>query len=352
MYANEADPEENPTQGWAWNDEEGYFMRPGIFFTNRWSPVSLNLDQQQDSRYQYNPAIHPLYRNVVQTQNDKEQKLFNRDKQRTQENAERLMYWGREDEAQQLISDFNRKYNLGSEPKYSQSAENIRRTPLFTTSVMPQDNTRVTGAVIEELPQTAKKTPQKVRNEALQEEVKNKNPTMSGYFDGSRFVIMQDDGNIIYRQTYPAVAGKPDKDGKFDYSPERQKTPDEGPLPEGTYWINPQKIIKSPDAWSFENVGNIAAGIINTISKEKVGSMPGGRPAWGEGHVQINPTKVVVDGVKRGGFTIHGGSTPGSVGCIDLTENDGNFFDFLEKHRGDQDSIPIFVKYPKLGSGK
>lgn len=357
MYADELNSEENPTQGWAWNDEKGYFMRPGILFTDRWNPVRLDLDQQQDSRYQYNPAIHPLYRDVVHAQNDAErmrqaQKQFDRDKQRTQESVERLMYWGREDEAQQLMDDFNRRYNLVSEPIQSRSTKDVEKTALLTTPVMQQDNTRIVGPIIGEMSHAIKKAPQEVQNKALQEEVKNKNPTMSGFFDGNRFVITQDDGNVIYRQTYPAVAGKPDENGKFDYSPERQKISDGGPIPEGTYWINPQKINKSPDAWSLENIGNIGAAIVNKISKRKYGSMPGGRPAWGEGHVQINPTEVEVDGVKRGGFTIHGGNTPGSSGCIDLTENDGNFFDFLEKHRGNQDSVPIFVEYPNPKSGK
>ncbi len=35
MYADELNSEENPTLGWAWNDEKGYFMLPGILFTDR-----------------------------------------------------------------------------------------------------------------------------------------------------------------------------------------------------------------------------------------------------------------------------------------------------------------------------
>lgn len=68
--------------------------------------------------------------------------------------------------------------------------------------------------------------------------------------------------------------------------------------------------------------------------------------------MEINPKQVDVGGVKRGNFTIHGGLTHGSRGCIDITENDGNFFDLLEKHRGNQDSVPIFIEYPKPKFGK
>lgn len=41
---------------------------------------------------------------------------------------------------------------------------------------------------------------------------------------------------------YIAVSGKPDKDGKFDYSTERQKLSGIGPIPAGEYWINPSEI--------------------------------------------------------------------------------------------------------------
>lgn len=237
----------------------------------------MDLDQQQDSRYQYNPAIHPLYRDVVHAQNDAErmrqaQKQFDRDKQRTQESAERLLYWGREDEAQQLMDDFNRRYNLVSEPIQSQSTKDVEKTALLTTPVMQQDNTRIVGPIIGEMPHAIKKAPQEVQNKALQEEVKNKNPTMSGFFDGNRFVITQDDGNVIYRQTYPAVAGKPDENGKFDYSPERQKIPNQGPIPEGTYWINPQKIIQAPSKGSIKDILNILGN--NPI--RKYSNFPGG----------------------------------------------------------------------------
>lgn len=75
--------------------------------------------------------------------------------------------------------------------------------------------------------------------------------------------------------------------------------------------------------------------------------MSGGIPAWGAGHVSINPNKIDVDGIKRDNFTIHGGWDAESGGCIDLTDQDERFFKFLEKHRNTQDSIPIFVKYPK-----
>lgn len=118
----------------------------------------------------------------------------------------------------------------------------------------------------------------------------------------------------------------------------------QGPIPEGTYWINPQKIIYGLPRGSLMDFLNTHAR--NTIFG-KSGKFPGGTRSWGIGRVDINPAQIDVGGVKRGDFSIHGGDVPGSAGCIDITGQDKNFFDFLEKHRTSQDSIPIFVKYPK-----
>lgn len=86
----------------------------------------------------------------------------------------------------------------------------------------------------------------RIQQRQKQQGAKEKNPSMSSYFDGRIFTIRQDDGNIIYRESYPAAAGKKNENGEFDYSRERQRIPGVGPIPEGTYWINPQRIIKSP----------------------------------------------------------------------------------------------------------
>ena len=77
----------------------------------------------------------------------------------------------------------------------------------------------------------------------------------------------------------------------------------------------------------------------------KFSSFPGGTWAWGRGRVPIYPNETVVDGVKRGGFTIHGGSDPGSAGCIDLTDYDMKFLKELGRYKRVTDSIPLKVDY-------
>ena len=167
--------------------------------------------------------------------------------------------------------------------------------------------------------------------------IPEKEPDMSLFFDGEFLTVRKDKGDVILRNTYPAISGRIGDDGKFDNSQERQKMVGEGPLPEGQYWINPQKINRIAET----SLVNRAYGVVGR------GLFPGGKNSWGEGRIDILPKEVVVDGVKRNGFTIHGGKNPGSAGCIDLVDNDSDFFKFVEKYRGKQDSIPLSVKYKR-----
>jgi hypothetical protein len=141
---------------------------------------------------------------------------------------------------------------------------------------------------------------------------------LSLHFDGKRLLLFG--GKTEY--SYPAVSGKPSKDGKFNYTPEHQKTPNGGPIPEGTYWINPNEIweLEWYDFWTNEN-------------------------AWGKYRVTIHPFRTTV-AHGRGGFFIHGGKNPGSIGCIDLTSNITQFVRDLEKEGARRKcQIHLTVKY-------
>jgi hypothetical protein len=45
---------------------------------------------------------------------------------------------------------------------------------------------------------------------------------------------------------FPAVSGRSNA-GKFDYSLDRQKIPNQGPIPAGEYWIQPSELQEN--AW-------------------------------------------------------------------------------------------------------
>jgi hypothetical protein len=115
-------------------------------------------------------------------------------------------------------------------------------------------------------------------------------------FDGRAVTMM---GGKQAR-SYAADSGKPDRQGRFDYSRPRQRSGFNGPIPEGKYWINPSEL------WSRWRVD---------IFHDRRH-----REGWGDHRITIHPFPTTDVG-KRGGFFIHGGRFRGSAGCIDLTHH-------------------------------
>ncbi|MEZ5601109.1 MAG: DUF2778 domain-containing protein [Candidatus Competibacteraceae bacterium] len=76
----------------------------------------------------------------------------------------------------------------------------------------------------------------------------------------------------------------------------------EGPIPQGIYWIRPDEL---DDNW------------LNCRLSDRFAN------AWGRYRISIHPFTTETFG--RGGFFIHGGATPGSAGCIDLTNHMDRF---------------------------
>lgn len=118
----------------------------------------------------------------------------------------------------------------------------------------------------------------------------------------------------------PAASGKL-LNGQFDYSKERQKIPNQGPIPEGNYWINPAEL--DDNTWN------------PFVSYD----------SWGNFRITIHPfTNTETFG--RGGFFIHGGSTAGSAGCIDLIGSMDAFASFLKQYKNCK--IQLKVSYPVI----
>ncbi|HVI56543.1 MAG TPA: tlde1 domain-containing protein [Luteibacter sp.] len=105
--------------------------------------------------------------------------------------------------------------------------------------------------------------------------------------------------------SYPAVSGR-HRSGGFDYAKERQKLRNEGPIPEGVYWVAPGEL------WSNDWY------------------RPAASASWGKYRLAIHPfPETETHG--RGGFFIHGGTAPGSAGCIDLWAHMDSFVDGLKQ---------------------
>ena len=109
-----------------------------------------------------------------------------------------------------------------------------------------------------------------------------------------------------------------------------QNVANHGPIPEGTYYANQDQR---------QNIGlwDSVAGIVGH------GKWAGSLPAWGTKRVWLQPD-VNTNTYGRSDFSIHGGLSKGSAGCIDIPWQTGKLSNYLD---GCQDSVPLYVKYPK-----
>jgi hypothetical protein len=128
---------------------------------------------------------------------------------------------------------------------------------------------------------------------------------------------------------YQGVAGRVDSLGRNLFG---QQDADRGPLPEGRYSFDPKQIQNYSDTSRVDRMKGVFGG----------GTFPGGTDSWGQQRVWLTPDPANTM-YGRGGFTIHGGTDPGSRGCIDLT---GQAADFFSVVGGETDIIKVDVDYP------
>lgn len=119
-----------------------------------------------------------------------------------------------------------------------------------------------------------------------------------------------------------AVSGRA-VNGRFDYSPARQRQADQGPIPAGNYWIQPNEL--QANAWY---------------------RLRNPRAAWGDHWITIHPYPGTQT-YGRGGFFIHGGAAPGSAGCIDLSVSMERFVEAIAQELESRTPchIPLSVRY-------
>lgn len=85
----------------------------------------------------------------------------------------------------------------------------------------------------------------------------------------------------------------------------------------------------------------ILQGSINVFGNDD--DMPIRRISFEEGYVVYYREEMSL--LYGENFSIHGGKTPGSAGCIDITSNDVHFFKQVTKYRRDCTKIQLIVKY-------
>jgi len=158
---------------------------------------------------------------------------------------------------------------------------------------------------------------------------KNVDLYRSGQYDGNRL----HNGQLEYN-----LSGQSGQNGYQNRN--SQNIPNKGPIPEGTYYADQnqrQTITPLQAGWG------IIAPIANKILPKPKGTWNGSLPAWGTRRVWLRPDENT-NTYGRSGFTIHGGWSKGSAGCIDIPWQTKQLSDFLDNC---QDSVPVYVKYPK-----
>jgi hypothetical protein len=185
------------------------------------------------------------------------------------------------------------------------------------------------------------------------------------FFNGNELKFIED-GKV--KKTWKAVSGRTHYHWHIDptiwkkrytLSPnEWSKAKNEGPTPPGVYTLGNTQKRKGDPRWKKD-----PDYIKLAMSKTTASDLPGSNikdtdghefrqntrssdVAWGEYRWLLIPKKgTQTHG--RTNFYIHGGGTPGSIGCIDLVTDSGDFADYYEswKKRTKGKTIEVFVDY-------
>lgn len=153
-------------------------------------------------------------------------------------------------------------------------------------------------------------------------------------FDGET-LFWQEEGHA---RKWPAWSGR-----QGYWSPVFQSVKNIGPLPQGFYEVRQNDYA----SWDETPLYNRAACILNIVGR-KVGLWPGCTTAWGHYRVGLTP-KPTTRIYNRSEFTIHGGSYPGSAGCIDLVDGIDSFVQQFREYGKD---LLLEVRYKPLPSGQ
>jgi len=145
------------------------------------------------------------------------------------------------------------------------------------------------------------------------------------HFDGNKLSVVKGSKTIYSTSATSGQSGY--------NSSEFQYTPDVGPIPEGTYYVDPSEIQRWKDLPLKQKIA----------AQFNKGQWPGGTVAWGHTRVPVRTAPSTYLGGRSGNYFIHGGFNPGSRGCIDLTSSNQSFFNYLS---GQNEVIPLYVKYP------
>jgi RHS repeat-associated protein len=126
------------------------------------------------------------------------------------------------------------------------------------------------------------------------------------FYDGKDIRVFDDSGKLLLKCR--GTSGRPGR------GPADQAVPYQGPLPRGSYWIDPTEIscVSGFRYWLRNKLGD-----------------------WGHCRLVLHPFPTTnTYGRGTEGFFLHGGVTPGSAGCLDSGDCDTNIFKILNGSHG------------------
>lgn len=192
----------------------------------------------------------------------------------------------------------------------------------------------------------------------------SENPEAYLLFNGNKLDFIEN-GNVV--KSWKACSGrsyyqwyvKPDTwMRRYTVNPaEWSKSKQEGPIPQGKYELGKFEERDLNARWrNDENFVKL------TLAKQAVKILPGtdvflntddfyqstdpSRIAWGNFRFALNPKKGT-NTFGRSGFFLHGGSVPGSIGCVDLATGIREFGKFYKEWLGKtgNKTIELVVDY-------
>jgi len=140
-------------------------------------------------------------------------------------------------------------------------------------------------------------------------------------FDGST-LKWEEDGEVV--KEWPAMSGNKKYQSR-KYTSEK----DVGPIPEGKWYVRKGRRESA-------DLLDDAMGVFGR------GRWPGGRSSWGSDRIWLEPDSET-DTKGRTDLSIHGGSSFGSKGCIDLSDGMSSFVNYFDAYDDDMD---LMVEYP------
>lgn len=149
-------------------------------------------------------------------------------------------------------------------------------------------------------------------------------------FDGRNLGLYNNSGQV---NNLDAQSGHKD----FQ-SAQYQNIANKGPIPEGTYYANQNQRQNL----TFKNMALKVGEKLGMNTNEK-SNWSGNPVSWGTKRVWLEPDENT-NTYGRSGFSIHGGMSKGSAGCIDIPWQTDKLSNYLDEC---QDSVPVNVKYPK-----